>query len=99
MDSLASIGRYWASPQFYLTLIVAMGFIGFGLYMIITKKQETIPGIPSSQNEPPSIIGAVLITYGIGMFFFGWIRRKLIRSNPTVAAISGALDISTLLKG
>ena len=106
MDALASVGNALATPQLIGSVIMAFIFIGAGIYLVAfyTPIGSPMPGIPASetwnswQKKAATVGGAILIIMGLIAPFGAWWRRKLIRSNPTLAAAAGAVDIMRMLR-
>lgn len=106
MDALASVGNALATPQLIGSVIAAFIMIGLGIYLVAfyTPIGSPMPGIPinegwnSWQKKSATVGGSILIILGVIAPFGAWWRRKLIRSNPTLAAAAGAVDIMKMLK-
>lgn len=93
---LASIGRGYSTFQLVVTIIFSVGMIAAGLY-ILTKQPPEQPSQPGKPVIPDSILGTIAIFIGILAPIAAWVRRKLIRSNPVIAEIAGAVDIARFL--
>jgi hypothetical protein len=109
MDELGSIGRALATPQFIFSIIIGLVMIAGGMVLLFGYKpiqppttQTHLPGMPSdstsSQTSAATIGGIILIIIGCIIPFAGWWRRKLIKSNPGIAATVGFLDVASMLK-
>ena len=113
MDELGSIGRAFATPQFVISVIIGLLMIAGGVYLLVGFKpiqppttQTHLPGMPptassdftSSQTSSATIGGIILIVIGCIIPFAAWWRRKLIKSNPGIAAAVGFLDVASMLK-
>jgi hypothetical protein len=112
MDALASVGRGYSTFQLIIAVIFSLGMIAGGIYLLSTDQQPIqppslpplVPGMPSPpmpsiyvSNTPRMIGGAVMIVIGVLSPIAAWIRRKLIRSNPMIASIAGAIDVARLV--
>jgi len=109
MDELGSIGRAFATPQFIFATIIGLLMIAGGMFLLFGYKpiqppttQTHLPGMPSdsttSQTSATTIGGIILIVIGCFIPFAAWWRRKIIKSNPGVAAIVGFFDVASMLK-
>jgi len=103
MDGLASVGRAFATPQFIVAVIFGVGLIIGGIYLLVTPPppEPSLPGLPPP--PPPSRAGrmaggGVMVVIGSIIPYAAWWRRKLIRSNPNVAALVGLLDVESMVK-
>jgi hypothetical protein len=116
VDALGSVGRGYSTLQLVVSIIVSVGLIAGGIYLIIAGTESSqhtsyVPGPPGSPPIPvPSdvfnsttrygyiAVGTLMLIAGITTPFLAWIRRKLIRSNPLIAAAAGALDVAKLIR-
>jgi hypothetical protein len=113
MDALASVGKGYSTFQLIIAVIFSLGMIAGGIYLLSTDQQPIqppslpplgpgmpptppMPSIPVS-NTPRMIGGAVMIVIGVLSPIAAWIRRKVIRSNPLIASLAGAIDVARLV--
>lgn len=113
MDAFASIGRGYSTFQLIVAIIFSIGMIAGGIYLLTTDQQPIqppslpplgpgmppmppMPSIPVT-NTPRQIGGIFMIVIGVLSPIAAWIRRKLIRSNPTLASAAGAIDVARWL--
>lgn len=108
MDALASIGRGYSTFQLIIAVIFSIAMIAGGIYLLSTDQKPItppslppVPGMPPMpmpsiqvSNTPRQIGGIVMIVMGVLSPIAAWIRRKLIRSNPLIASIAGAIDVA-----
>ena len=99
MDVFEDIGRMFATPQYWLTTILALIMIGFGIYMLARPAQT-----PTRENPHPmpettqKLTGAGLVGGGLLFAFIARRWRNLVRTNPRYARMAGVLDILNFLK-
>jgi len=110
MDELGAIGRAFATPQFVISVIIGLLMIAGGVYLLVGFKPvqpptthlpgmpPTAPSVTSSQTSSATIGGIILIVIGCFIPFAAWWRRKLIKSNPGIAAVVGFFDVASMLK-
>ena len=110
---LASIGRGYSTFQFIVAIIVSIGLIAGGIYLLSTPPSPSqtpsivpppfpgapsVPGMPAPGSNAGRVVGgSLMIVLGILSPIAAWIRRKLIRSNPTLATLAGALDVAKFI--
>jgi hypothetical protein len=82
MDGFASIGRAFATPQYYLTVVVSLILIGFGIYLLVKKTPPKQYGL-----------GAGMMGFGALLIFIAHRSRNLIRTNSRYARIAGLGDV------
>ena len=87
MDGFASIGRALATPQYYLTVVVCLILIGFGIYLLVKKTPPKQYGL-----------GFGMIGFGALLIFIAHRSRNLIRTNSRYAGIVGLSDVFNFLK-
>jgi hypothetical protein len=111
MDFFANIARASATPAFIVAIVVGLGLIAGGIYLLASRpvsmsapplvpggKPQPIPTINNAVNTGRTIGGAIMIVFGVLIPLSGWIRRMTIRSNPDVAALAGMIDVARMIK-
>jgi hypothetical protein len=65
---------------------------------LVPPQSSAASDFNSSQKTMITVGGVFLIVIGVIIPFAGWWRRKLIKSNPQVAAFVGFLDVASMIK-
>lgn len=99
MDGLASIERALATPRFIWALVISIGLVAAGIYLVTSYKPAPGPTIITDTKEKAAKVGGwFMIVVGTISPFAAWFRRSLVRSSPQVASIFGLMDIARLLR-
>lgn len=97
MDTLAYIGKGFATFQLAAGTLFGILFLVIGILMLVSASKGQEPAT-DSKNPPMSVemktgIGISLIVLGVLIPYGSWVNRKLIRANKKYAAFSGALNM------
>lgn len=106
MSVLGVIGRGYSTYQLIVSIIISIGLIGGGIYLLSTNQQPiqppSVPGMPAPpqlpvSNTPRQVGGIVMIIVGVLSPIVAWLRRKIVRSSPELAEVVGGLDVIKVL--
>ena len=96
-DAFADLGRFLATPQYWVSMIAAIIFIVGGIAIIVKGPQEP-PGKPQPPKSQSILQGSGLIGGGLLLMFLARRWRNLVRTNDRYARLSGILDVFNMFK-
>lgn len=96
-DLLGDIGRAFATPQYYLTLLFGLALVGYGVYSLIRGPSPT-PGQPEPSRGSYDLTNLGVIALGIFAIVIGRASRNLIRTSNSYARLVGFGDLFRLFK-
>ena len=106
MDTFASIGRRFATPQLIVSSVVGVILVVIGILLVTASRPAPPPPDPASGlhhvSSPTDRSGQRQL--GIGMIVVGcilplasWARRALVRKYPTFATFMGMFDVGEII--
>jgi hypothetical protein len=97
MDGLAQIGTVLATPEMYFGFLIGFLVAAAGVWFIVKQPPQTGKR-PGQKHWSDNAMGVFFILFGMLIAFAGWLKRKLVRSNPAIASAAGFFDIASMVR-
>jgi hypothetical protein len=95
MDGFQRIGLALNTPQYWISLLIAVAMVVIGIWMLyaaFTEPQKL------HQKTNPYLLGGGLVTFGILFAFLSRRWYNLVRTNPRSARFAGIMDVLNMTR-